>query len=262
MSYVQYSVDFAVDDTDPLQETLNDLYRYADDIATKVLHRNRLNLFYLLMRALIARGIVSKFAAALDVGCNAGVYCKILHDLGFKSVLGFDSEPELVARANDAFAGPGIEFRVGDAEAFAGSYDFVLCTEVVEHTSQPLRVIDNIKGALKPGGIAVVSLPNRVSLPYIVKWVTYRLRRQPITGDFASHLAFPFYRSIRLFSGDETVIRATDGTNLIFNTPVLKALYRSVWFEPLNRWTFRLARIWPLKYVSQFFFLVVEKRSA
>jgi SAM-dependent methyltransferase len=38
-------------------------------------------------------------------------------------------------------------------------YDFVVCTEVLEHTRQPFDAVNNIFNILKPGGLAFVSTP-------------------------------------------------------------------------------------------------------
>lgn len=39
------------------------------------------------------------------------------------------------------------------------SYDFVVCTEVLEHTRQPFGAVDEIRRVLKPGGLVFVSTP-------------------------------------------------------------------------------------------------------
>ena len=39
------------------------------------------------------------------------------------------------------------------------SYDFVVCTEVLEHTRQPFDAVNNIFRTLKTGGMAFVSTP-------------------------------------------------------------------------------------------------------
>lgn len=41
----------------------------------------------------------------------------------------------------------------------AGKFDVVVCTEVLEHTLQPFHAVDEIKRVLKPGGVALVSVP-------------------------------------------------------------------------------------------------------
>lgn len=45
--------------------------------------------------------------------------------------------------------------------AFVGfeRYDFVVCTEVLEHTRQPFLAVDNIHDMLKPAGLVFISTP-------------------------------------------------------------------------------------------------------
>ena len=38
-------------------------------------------------------------------------------------------------------------------------FDYVVCTEVLEHTLQPFKAVENIFSCLKPGGLAFVSTP-------------------------------------------------------------------------------------------------------
>jgi len=260
-----YQIDFACNDADPLQQRLNELYQYGKDLNTKILHRSRLNLFSLLLHDIAARGEIASFGSAIDIGCNAGMYSRMLSDCGFRYVLGIDIVPEMVGTARRAFEqrAPGrvVEFILQNAESLdtARKFDFVLCTEVIEHTNDPGRVISNIKAVMTPKGTAIISLPNRMSLPYVISRLAHRIGRRPSDEDFEKHLAYPFYRSIRLFHGEGTEVIATDGTNLFWNTLALRWLHRTAWFPALNRLNFRLARLWPLKYAAQFFYLIVRR---
>jgi hypothetical protein len=76
---------------------------------------------------------------------------------------------------------------------------------------------------------------------------------------FERHLDYPFYRSIRLFQGNGVEVLATDGTNLFWDGRVLRWIYRRRLFPALNRLNFRLSRLWPLKYATQFFYLVLRR---
>src|SRR5262249_10225108 len=146
---LHYREGFACRDDEPLQRELDRLYEYGDDLATRVLHRCRLNLFARLIASLRARGMIRRSETALDVGCNAGMYSQMLSDAGFARVLGIDVEPEMIGKAIETFGssspGRAIEFRLQDAESLdpAQRFDFVLCTEVIEHTRDPDRVIAN-----------------------------------------------------------------------------------------------------------------------
>lgn len=260
-----YRVGFRADDSDPVQRELDELYRYGADFTTRVLHRSRMNLFSLLMRDLMATGLVNQFGRALDIGCNAGAYSRMISELGFDSVLGIDVDIEAIERARAAFASessPGVRFEARSAEEIdaKGVYDLVLCTEVIEHTREPTRVVHAIKAAVSPGGVVVVSLPNRISLPYLLHYLSYRLHARPLDSEFREHLAYPFYRSLRLFDDPNLRRVATSGTNLIFDTFVLKHVHHRQWFPRLNEANFRLSRKWPLKYASQFFFIALKQR--
>lgn len=263
-----YRVDFALDDDDDLQALLNGLYGYGDDLSTKVHHRNRLNLFSVLLDRLVREGVLESTDTALDVGCNAGVYSKLLSERGFRSVVGIDVDAEKIERARSAFElhapGRSIAFERLDAEEIGdlGTFDLVLCTEVIEHTRRPERVIEGIAAAVAPGGVAVVSLPNAFSLPFLLMRLTRAASRRPVDADLRAHLSYPSYRSVRLFDGRGVELVATTGTNLVLVGPLIRLLYGRSWFPLLNRLNFRLAAAWPLKYLSQFFFLVLKKDAS
>ncbi len=263
-----YRADFACDDAEPLQQTLNQLYEYGDDLETKVLHRLRLNLFAHLLAELSGRGELRQKGAALDVGCNAGVYSRMLSDHGFADVLGIDVVPEMIDKAERTFAtdAPGhqISFRLTSAVTFEPPrlYDFILCTEVIEHTEDPPRMIENLRRWIAPGGIAVVSLPNRLSLPYLTAWLAYKLRGVPRNQDFENHLEYPSFRSRRLFTGGDRRLIHTDGTNLFWTGRLLRPCYGRAFFPALNRAAFELARVWPFREVAQFFYVVVRRDPA
>ena len=263
-----YRVDFRCDGRDPLQQELDRLYDYADDVETRVLHRLRLNLFFRLLGELIERRVVARFDSALDVGCNAGVYSKILSDYGFRRVLGVDIDEQQVGRARAAFATTSpertIEFHVANAEELdrARQFDFILCTEVIEHTRRPERVVENVAAALAPGGIAVVTMPNAFSLPYALASATHRLKGRPPDPVLEDHLKYPFWRALRLFDAHGLEVIRTTGTNLFFNARLLRGLARTPLLAPVSRAQFALARRWPLKYAAMFFFMVLRRRAA
>jgi SAM-dependent methyltransferase len=260
-----YRVDFRCDGRDPLQRMLDDLYDYAGDPETRVLHRVRLNLFYRLLEELITDRVVTGFDAALDIGCNAGAYSKILSDFGFRRVEGIDIDAAQIARADAAFAVATpqrtIEFRVADAEALDRTprYDFVLCTEVIEHTARPGRVVENLASALLPGGIAVVTLPNAFSLPYAAARAAYRLRRKPRDPVFEDHLKYPFWRALALFRPHGLEVVRTAGANLWLDGRVIRMLSGTPLLAAASRTQFPLARRWPFKYTAMFFCMVLRR---
>jgi SAM-dependent methyltransferase len=46
----------------------------------------------------------------------------------------------------------------------ADSFDMIVCWDVLEHLPHPIRALTHLVGALKPGGILVIAVPNLYSL--------------------------------------------------------------------------------------------------
>lgn len=103
---------------------------------------------------------------ALDVGCGAGLLSEPLARLG-AATTGLDAAPENVAAAKvhaDA-QGLTIEYRSGGIEALAGgAFDLIVSMEVIEHVADPADFLRGLAGALAPGGVMVLSTPNRTPL--------------------------------------------------------------------------------------------------
>jgi len=259
----------ACDDESELQQRLNDLYQYQDDVLTKTYHRSRIALFQRLLQKLILADLIRGFGKALDIGCNAGFYAKVVSDFGFKDVLGIDISAQYVAKANQEFRldlpGKRIAFEAMDAAnlipAENEAYDFILCTEVIEHTDKPADLIKSIMTLLRPGGAAIISLPNCLSLGYFTTYVASLMRGCEISRDLREHLSYPFYKGPSLFKSRGARVVRTAGVNCLFNAPVLTLLHGTALFEPLNALNFWLSSRWPLKCLSQFFFFVVTKDS-
>ncbi|HUQ14140.1 MAG TPA: bifunctional 2-polyprenyl-6-hydroxyphenol methylase/3-demethylubiquinol 3-O-methyltransferase UbiG [Novosphingobium sp.] len=102
---------------------------------------------------------------ALDVGCGAGLLCEPLARLG-AHVTGVDAAPESIAAAQAHAAGSGlaIDYRAGElAELALGAFDLVTALEVLEHVADKPAFVAALSAALAPGGLLIVSTPNRTA---------------------------------------------------------------------------------------------------
>ncbi|RYD77074.1 MAG: SAM-dependent methyltransferase [Verrucomicrobiaceae bacterium] len=96
--------------------------------------------------ALLAPKLRGEF---LDVGCGTQPYAKYFDHLPLRHACDFDP-----GRGNVNFACPADKIPVPD-----GTYDSILCTEVLEHTPDALAVWREFFRVLRPGGRVLLSTP-------------------------------------------------------------------------------------------------------
>lgn len=103
---------------------------------------------------------------AIDVGCGAGLLAEPLARMG-ASVTGVDAAPENIAAAKAHAEGQGLAIRYHAGELAAlppGTFDLVTSMEVVEHVTDPAAFIAELAERLAPGGLMILSTPNRTML--------------------------------------------------------------------------------------------------
>lgn len=103
---------------------------------------------------------------ALDVGCGAGLLTEPLARMG-AAATGLDAAAENVAAARHHAEGQGlaIDYRHGSVELLGDErFDLVCSMEVVEHVTDPAMFVAGLAGALAPGGLMLLSTPNRTTL--------------------------------------------------------------------------------------------------
>ena len=101
-------------------------------------------------------------ARVLDAGCGTGYGAGELTNAA--SVVGIDISAEAVAHARREFGGSTARFLRAACEALPfrdASFDLVLAFEVIEHLGEWPRLLAESKRVLRPGGIFLVSTPNK-----------------------------------------------------------------------------------------------------
>ena len=97
----------------------------------------------------------------LDIACGEGYGTAALLRSGAASVIGVDVSAEACAHATRRY---GIEARVGDAQKIPlpdASVEVVVSFETIEHLTRPDLFLDECVRVLAPGGVCIVSTPNR-----------------------------------------------------------------------------------------------------
>jgi ubiquinone/menaquinone biosynthesis C-methylase UbiE len=105
--------------------------------------------------------------AVLEVGCGAAVDL-VRFARGGATVTGVDLSESAIelARANFAQQGLAGRFEVADGEHLPfpdNSFDCVYAHGVVQYTADPQRLVDECRRVLKPGGLAIFQVYNRIS---------------------------------------------------------------------------------------------------
>lgn len=109
---------------------------------------------------------------AADIGCGGGILSEALAGGGAR-VTGIDlAEPLIeVAKTHARDGGIAIDYRCCDsatlASAQAATFDLVCCMELLEHVTDPQRVIGDCATLLKPGGVACFATINRNPRAYL-----------------------------------------------------------------------------------------------
>lgn len=98
----------------------------------------------------------------LEIGCSRGYFTQKLLNKA-RRAYGVDVNAELVQSAKRHY--PVVDFRTLDANdplPFEdGMFDAVVMLEVYEHVDSRKKLIDEVARVLKPGGILILSTPNK-----------------------------------------------------------------------------------------------------
>jgi SAM-dependent methyltransferase len=104
----------------------------------------------------------------VDIGCGAGSICRHAGSFG-ATVIGIDSEPSLIGRADEAMLEvPANSWRgiVSDCDPIPlpdGTATLVFCTEVLEHVDDPARFVAELARIGRPGALYYISVPDPAS---------------------------------------------------------------------------------------------------
>lgn len=134
-----------------------------------------------------------RLGRVLDVGCGPGVMVEVVLERG-GIFDGLDISPEMVREATEKFGDlPDVRFGVGNIEsidAAENSYDQLICMAVIEYLNTPDQALAEMHRVLKPGGIAIITMPKRwhVSRVTVAAMAPVRLLAKSLGAATADHL--------------------------------------------------------------------------
>lgn len=136
----------------------------------------------------------------LEVGCGRGFYLKTLKSVwpGLE-VTGVDLNQKYLEKAKEFIGELRVDLRLADATRLPfedKTFDRIIASEVLEHIPDDQKAISEMYRVLKPGGIVMVTVPNK-NYPFFwdpANWVLERLfnRHLPsniwwLSGIWADH---------------------------------------------------------------------------
>jgi ubiquinone biosynthesis O-methyltransferase len=159
-----------------------DTYHQKNNRFARVINENNFTYFYILRTLRQACAQLTKKPAkqsaeqswkglrVLDVGCGVGALSLYLANQGAE-VTGIDISERAIAIAKDAAVQTGLTKKVTFKKstlqtASRGTYDFVLCSEVIEHIPDDQTFLSQLVSQLKPGGVLMLTTPLKDNLLY------------------------------------------------------------------------------------------------
>ncbi len=103
-------------------------------------------------------------AKVLDLGCGDGVLSSMIsRSAGY--VVGVDSNQLAISFAQENLRKKNLDgiFHTSTDSLLDHSFDRIVCTEVIEHVSEPNKLLTEIQRLIKPEGLAVISTPIRLT---------------------------------------------------------------------------------------------------
>lgn len=111
----------------------------------------------------------------LDVGCGSGILVSFLSSK-FDCYIGLDANKDAIDFAQKTYAANNVSFKLFQVDDLlqmpAASVSRIFFLEVIEHitSEQGASTLQQFYRLLQPGGICVISTPNRKSLWPIIEW--------------------------------------------------------------------------------------------
>lgn len=107
-------------------------------------------------------GMIGSGKKVLEIGCATGYVGKYLKEKRQCRVSGVELNPDAAAMARQHYE----KVVIGDAAAlqiydqFSEKFDVILCSNVLEHLTDPAATLARLKKLLAPDGYFVIALPN------------------------------------------------------------------------------------------------------
>ena len=112
----------------------------------------------------------AKLTNVLDVGCGAGDFLDLARTAGLRT-FGLELNPTAAVKARSK--GHAIFDRLlpdVPADACPGGFDLITLFQVLEHVPDPVGILKQASGRLKPGGYVSIAVPSKSGIYRFTQW--------------------------------------------------------------------------------------------
>ena len=159
-------------------------------------HRNYKNVFDKTIE------LIPDGSSVLDVACGSGIFCRLLKERKPKCrITGVDFSDFIIGKNGERDRKKGIRYVQQDIRKefqFKKKFDVVVMSEIIEHFKNPEKIMDNVVGSLKKGGMLIVSCPHDEDVMYWMRKNDVVGEHQMIiTHDYLFHLLAKYSDEVR-----------------------------------------------------------------
>ncbi len=170
-----------------------------------------------------AYGTAKPVGRTLEIGCGTGaITATYRHRVD--ALLVTDISARLAAQVGEAHHAESQAEDATDLSFEPETFEVVVSSECIEHCPDPVRAVDEMVRVLEPGGVLILTTPNRLWLPVVV--AAQRLKLRPFQGNEV----FLGYRQLAkaVEAAGADVIHQTGCHLLPWQVPGIKPLLRKI----------------------------------
>jgi 2-polyprenyl-3-methyl-5-hydroxy-6-metoxy-1,4-benzoquinol methylase len=131
--------------------------------------------------SLIKKYLSNKAVNILDYGCGSGYISEAVINLNQSLVVtSADHNEQALSHCRERSLPHVVDLRV--EKLIPGSYDLILCLDVIEHIENDVEFMDNLRALLRPDGIMLVTVPAYEFLWSGEDYVSNHVRRYTLEG--------------------------------------------------------------------------------